>query len=83
MSQVTPFKLDIPLSDIKDLKNRLKSARWPDVETVDDWTQGVPLAYHQTFCEYWANNYDWYQTQERLNQYDQFIANIEGLDIHF
>ncbi len=83
MSQVKPFKLDIPLSDIKDLKNRLTSARWPEVETVDDWTQGVPLSYHQTFCEYWANDYDWYQTQERLNQYDQFITNIEGLDVHF
>ena len=83
MSQVTPFKLDIPLSAIKDLKNRLTSARWPEVETVDDWTQGVPLSYHQTFCEHWANDYDWYQTQERLNQYNQFITNIEGLDVHF
>jgi hypothetical protein len=27
------------------LRRRLQHARWPDPGTVDDWSQGVPLAY--------------------------------------
>lgn len=83
MNSVQPFSLDIPAADIADLKNRLAGARWPEAETVEDWSQGLPLAYHREFCHYWGNEYDWYQTQERLNHHDQFIAEIDGLDIHF
>jgi len=83
MTSVQPFSLDIPAADIADLKNRLAGARWPEAETVEDWSQGLPLAYHREFCHYWGNEYDWYQTQERLNHHDQFITNIDGLDIHF
>lgn len=83
MTSVQPFSLDIPAADIADLKNRLAGARWPETETVEDWSQGLPLAYHCEFCHYWGNEYDWYQTQERLNHHDQFITDIDGLDIHF
>ena len=83
MTSVQPFSLDIPAADIADLKNRLAGARWPEAETVEDWSQGLPLAYHREFCHYWGNEYDWYQTQERLNHHDQFITDIDGLDIHF
>ena len=83
MNSVRPFKLDIPESEIDELRSRLTSARWPDSETVEDWSQGVPLNYHREFCDYWANDYDWYRTQDRLNRYSQFKTQIEDLDIHF
>jgi len=83
MTSIQPFSLDIPAADIADLKNRLAGARWPEAETVEDWSQGLPLVYHREFCHYWGNEYDWYQTQERLNHHDQFITEIDGLDIHF
>ena len=83
MNSVRPFKLDIPESEIDELRSRLTSARWPESETVEDWSQGVPLNYHREFCDYWANDYDWYRTQDRLNRYSQFKTQIEDLDIHF
>ena len=43
MSQIRPFKLDVPKTEIEDLQQRLKSARWPESETVEDWTQGLPV----------------------------------------
>lgn len=83
MSDIRTFKLDIPKSEIEALKDRLKRARWPDEETVDDWNQGVPLKYHKEFCEYWANDYDWYKTQDRLNRFPQYKTLIDEVDIHF
>src|SRR5579863_1990961 len=41
---VTPFKVHVPPAPLDDLKERLANARWPDKETVTDWSQGVPLA---------------------------------------
>ena len=41
---ITPFTLAIAQADLDDLKRRIDQTRWPDAETVDDWTQGAPLA---------------------------------------
>jgi pimeloyl-ACP methyl ester carboxylesterase len=81
--EIYTFKIDIPEADIEDLKRRLGNTRWPDAETPDDWSQGLPLKYHQEFCQYWASEYDWYKTQDRLNTFPQFKSNFDGLDIHF
>ena len=83
MTRIRSFKLDIPRAEIEDLQQRLKTARWPEAETVEDWSQGVPLSYHREFCQYWANEYNWYDTQDRLNRFSQYQTAIRDLDIHF
>ena len=53
-------------------------------ETVDDWSQGIPLAYVQELCAYWADRYDWRATEARLERASpQFRTEIDGLGIHF
>jgi len=80
---VTPFRIDIPEADIDDLRDRLRRTRWPEPETVDDWSQGTPVAYARELCKYWLEYYDWYAAQSRLNRFPQFLTTIDGLDIHF
>jgi len=80
---VTPFRIAVPQADLDDLNARLKNTRWPDSETVEDWSQGMPLAYTQELCRYWATDYDWRASEERLNSFDQFRTDINGLGIHF
>jgi epoxide hydrolase len=80
---VRPFRIEIPQSVIDDLRDRLRRTRWPEPETVDDWSQGTPLAYARELCRSWMEDYDWPAAQARLNQFPQFITAIDGLDIHF
>src|SRR5689334_20274752 len=80
---VTPFQIEVPEADLVDLRERLARTRWPDAETVDDWSQGVPLAYVRDLCDYWATKYDWRATEARLNRFPQFRTEVDGLDIHF
>ena len=42
--EIAPFTLNIDQARWTTCNRRLDSARWPERETVDDWTQGVPLA---------------------------------------
>ncbi len=81
--QIRPFTIDVPQSQLDDLRQRLHNTRWPDAEVVDDWSQGVPLAYVQEVCRYWADEYDWPARQSALNRFDQFVTEIDGVDIHF
>lgn len=80
---IRPFTIDVPDSVLDDLRTRLHHARWPDRELVDDWSQGVPLSYVQELAHYWADHYDWRARERALNRFDQFITEIDGVDIHF
>lgn len=80
---IRPFTIDIPDSAIDDLRERLARTRWPEAETVDDWSQGIPLTYTQTLCEYWATEYDWRRFESEINSYDNALTEIDGLDVHF
>jgi pimeloyl-ACP methyl ester carboxylesterase len=80
---ITPFRIDIAESELADLRDRLRRTRWPEPETVEDWSQGVPLSYARTLCEYWARDYDWRRVESRLNSFPQFRTDIDGLGIHF
>ena len=83
MTEITPFDLQIPERKLSDLNRRLDETRWPECETVDDWSQGAPLEQIQALCDYWRNQYDWRRCETMLNGFGQFRAKIDGLDIHF
>jgi hypothetical protein len=80
---IRPFGIAIPQTDLDDLRFRLSRTRWPDRETVRDWSQGIPLDYVRELADYWAGDYDWRAREERLNRFDQFVTEVDGLDIHF
>jgi pimeloyl-ACP methyl ester carboxylesterase len=79
---VEPFRIEVPDAELDDLRERLNAARWPERETVDDWSQGVPLEYIKELCAYWAAGYDWRATEARLNARLQLRTEIDGLGIH-
>jgi epoxide hydrolase len=83
MSALTPFRLEVPDAALADLRDRLARTRWPESETVDDWSQGIPLEYVRELCGYWAAEYDWRATERRLNATPQFRTELDGLQIHF
>ena len=80
---VVPFTIDVPQADLDDLAARLRHTRWPEAETVDDWSQGIPLSYVRDLCRYWAETYDWRAREARLNRFPQYRTELDGLGIHF
>lgn len=82
-TSIRPFKVSIPQSDLDDLQTRLRLIRWPDKETVLDWSQGVPLSAIQELVEYWQISYDWRRCEALLNSYPQFTTTIDGVEIYF
>jgi pimeloyl-ACP methyl ester carboxylesterase len=80
---IRPFQVSIPEAELTELRKRVKATRFPDRETVSDFTQGVPLATVKKLADYWATEYDWRKVEARLNAVPNFITEIDGLDIHF
>ena len=64
---IREFQIGFAEADLDELRRRINATRWPEQETVDDDSQGVPLATMQDLAGYWATNYDWSRCEARLN----------------
>ena len=80
---IQSFRIEIPQGDVDYLHDRLASARWPGELPGVEWTRGIPLGHLQELAEYWRTGYDWRAQEAQLNQYPQFVTEIDGQRIHF
>ena len=80
---VRSFRINVPETELAELRRRVLATRWPDKETVADQSQGIQLAKLQELVRYWGTAYDWRNVEARLNSLPQFKTTIDGVDIHF
>jgi pimeloyl-ACP methyl ester carboxylesterase len=80
---VHPFRVDVPQVDLDDLRSRLTHTRWPSELPGVGWSRGVPGDYLKGLAEYWRDDFDWRQEEAKLNQFPQFVTEIDGQTIHF
>jgi pimeloyl-ACP methyl ester carboxylesterase len=83
MSSVRKIHLSIPEDELNALRHRLRTTRWPEAETVADWSQGVPLARMRALIDYWASTYEWRRCEAMLNRFGLYATEIDGLVIQF
>ena len=80
---ITPFTINIPQATIDDLHARLTRTRWTDAVEGAGWSYGVDLAYVKELVNYWQHTYDWRKHETELNAFQQFKAEVDGVNIHF
>jgi microsomal epoxide hydrolase len=80
---ITPFRSEIPDAVLDDLRERLARTRFPDELNDADWSYGTDLTYLKELCTYWRDKFDWRAQEAELNRFEQFITNVDGLDLHF
>jgi pimeloyl-ACP methyl ester carboxylesterase len=80
---IEPFRLDVPESELDDLRRRLDLVRWPSELPGPEWSRGVPVAYLRDLLAYWRDEYDWRAAEARLNEWPQYTTVIDGAVVHF
>lgn len=80
---IKPYKINTDEKILDDLKMRLKNTRWPSPIEGIGWEYGADYAFLKRLCDYWLNEYDWRKWEAKLNEYPQFTAEIDGVEIHF
>jgi microsomal epoxide hydrolase len=54
-----PFTVDIPETQLDDLRERLGRTRFPEQIDGAGWDYGTELGYERELVEYWRTTYDW------------------------
>lgn len=80
-TDIRPFRIDIPQSDLDDLAERLDRTRWPR-RLPGGRDRGVRIDYLRELVEYWRTEFDWRAQERRLNEFDQYLTRVHGHDIH-
>jgi hypothetical protein len=80
---IQPFFIHVPEIAIENLKERLSKARFPDEITNSGWKFGADLNYMKVLLDYWHHDFNWRIEEAKVNEYPNFIANIDGFIIHF
>lgn len=80
---VEPFKIDVPQPVLDDLHERLVRVRWPDEVDGAGWDYGTNLDYLKELTAYWQGDFDWREQEARLNLFDHYKTEIDGLGLHF
>src|SRR6516225_10780700 len=78
-----PFRVSVPQPTIARILTRVRDARFPERIDSTDWSYGVDWDYMKSLAQYWATKYDWRKAEANLNRDPQFVAKVEGFDIHF
>lgn len=80
---IKPFVVNVPQDILDDLKTRIGSTRWPDAITGSGWDYGADLSYMKELTAYWQHSFDWRKVEAEINSYPNFMAEIDGQQIHF
>jgi pimeloyl-ACP methyl ester carboxylesterase len=83
MTDPTPFTIDIPQSELDELRDRLHRTRWPADPGNPDGRYGAPRDWMEDLAGYWADQYDWRAVEAQMNRYDNFRVDIDGVPVHF
>ncbi|ABD12711.1 hypothetical protein CcI156_15125 [Frankia sp. CcI156] len=80
---ITPSRIRVPEDVLTGLRQRIARVRWPQPAPGPAWSQGTDLAFLQGMLADWAT-FDWRAAEERINGgYDQFVAEVSGLRVHY
>ncbi|WP_431929224.1 epoxide hydrolase family protein [Amycolatopsis tucumanensis] len=83
MTEIHPFRIDIPQDQLDDLHARLDATRWPDELPGVGWSRGVPVGYLRELAGYWRTSFDWRKQEAEINSHPQFTTTIDGQNLHF
>ena len=81
--QIEPFHIAVPDEDIDDLRRRIRATRWAPAAPSAAWQQGVDSNWLRELADYWAGQFDWRASEQRLNRQPQFVADVQGQRVHF
>jgi microsomal epoxide hydrolase len=77
-----PFRIEVPDSELSDLRARLERTRWPVEPKAAPWRFGTSLAYMHEVVAYWRDAYDWRKAEAEINRFNNYLIPVGGKKLH-
>lgn len=80
---IKPYFINVHQEVLDDLNLRIENTRWPDEINNSSWNYGANLSYMKELSNYWLNDFSWKKVEDEINAFPNFMADIDGHQIHF
>jgi pimeloyl-ACP methyl ester carboxylesterase len=77
------FKVNFTEKEVSSVYQKIKDYSWDTMPELDGWEHGTNKKYLKELCDYWVSEFDWQKHEKQINNFENFITNVEGTDIHF
>ncbi len=86
MPKLSPFRIAIPDAAIAAIHQRIRDFSWDTMPVLeehgDPWSAGASIPFMRDLCDHWLHRFDWRAQEAAINRFPQFLATIDGQDIH-
>ena len=80
---IRDFNINFNEKEISSIYQKIKSYPWNSIQDLEGWEHGTNKAYLKELCDYWISEFDWQRHQDELNKFQNFVSNVDGVDIHY
>ena len=82
---ITPYKIHVSDEQLNKVLTKVKNYPFEDcyMPVDEGWEYGTNLSYLKEICDYWVNSYDWRKFEAKLNSFENYIADVDDLKIHY
>jgi hypothetical protein len=85
-ARLPPPSTEILIDSLPDDSYAEKKAKYTirdEIRYLDRWSYGTDPRYLRELVEYWREKFDWRAQEAKLNEFDQFMTEIDGMKVHF
>jgi len=80
---ITDFNVNFTEKEISPIYQKIKDYPWNSIPDLEGWEHGTNKTYLKELCDYWISEFDWQKHEVELNKFQNFVSNVDGIDIHF
>lgn len=83
MNTSRPFELSVEPRTLDNIYQRVVDYPWHEMPSDGGWAYGTNLDYLRDLCDYWVSEFNWQDQQDRINRFDQYTAEVDGIALHY
>ena len=80
---ITEINVNLTEKEISPIYQKIKDYPWNSIPDLEGWEHGTNKTYLKELCDYWINGFDWQKHEAEINKFQNFVSNVDGIDIHF
>ena len=83
MSILKTFKIDVCQKDLNFIYKKVSEYPWHEMTRDGGWQFGTNVDFMKDLCKYWVEQFDWKRQEDKINSFDNFTAEVDGIEVHF
>lgn len=83
MSILKTFKIDVCQRDLNFIYKKVSEYPWHEMPSDGGWQFGANIDFMKDLCKYWVKQFDWKRQEDKINSFDNFTAEVDGIEVHF